>query len=158
MKISPLRQELIPQVIDLMELGAPYIRPRTYSDYWLYATLFSSTCPVATIDDRIAGAVMAFRSQDNPDDVYIQDVMTHPSYRQRGVSKFLIAAVRDQAVSCGAKRLYLTSEPENTAAHAAWPAMGFINQPSDYKVNDIWVTADFKGPGKDRAVYEHHLG
>ncbi|WP_414943810.1 GNAT family N-acetyltransferase [Amycolatopsis sp. cmx-11-32] len=157
MKISPLRQELIPQVIDLMELGAPYIRPRTYSDYWLYATLFSSTCPVATIDDALAGAVMAFRSQDNPDDVYIQDVMTHPSYRQRGVSKSLIAAVRDQAVSWGAKRLYLTSEPENDAAHAAWPAMGFINQPSDYKVNDIWVTSDFKGPGKDRAVYEQHL-
>ncbi|WP_409493981.1 GNAT family N-acetyltransferase [Amycolatopsis sp. cmx-11-12] len=157
MKISPLRQELIPQVIDLMELGAPYIRPRTYSDYWLYATLFSSTCPVATIDDALAGAVMAFRSQDNPDDVYIQDVMTHPSYRQQGISKALIAAVREQAVSWGIDRLYLTSEPENTTAHATWPAMGFINHPSDYKVNDIWVTADFKGPGKDRAVYEHHL-
>ena len=154
MKITPLRLELIPQVIALMGLGEPYIRPRTYSDYWGYSTLFSSTCPVALVGDEVAGAVMAFRSQDDPSDVYIQDVMTHPDYRRQGVSKALITAVREQAVSWGCARLYLTSEPENTAAQAAWRTLGFINVPGDVEVNGVSVISNFKGPGKDRAVYQ----
>ncbi|SEP53970.1 GNAT family N-acetyltransferase [Amycolatopsis saalfeldensis] len=157
MKITPLRQELIPQVIALMELGEPYIRARTYSDYWGYATLFASTCPVALAGDDVAGAVMAFRSQEDPRDVYVQDVMTHPDHRQQGVSKALIAAVRDQAISWGCSRLYLTSEPDNTAAQATWQALGFVNVPGDRDVDGVSVTSDFKGPGKDRAVYQLDL-
>lgn len=81
MKISPLRTDLIPSVITLMELGEPYIRTRAYSDYWAYAELFSTTCLVAHTSNDIVGAVIAFRSQDNPADIYVQDVMTHPDHR-----------------------------------------------------------------------------
>ncbi len=63
MNITPLHQDLIPQVIALMEQGVPNVRG-AYFDYWLYATLFSSSCPVEVIDVDVAGAVMAFRSQD----------------------------------------------------------------------------------------------
>jgi GNAT superfamily N-acetyltransferase len=157
MKITPLRQELIPQVIALMGLGEPYIRPRTYSDYWGYATLFSTTCPVALVGEEVAGAVMAFRSQDDPADVYVQDVMTHPDHRQQGVSRALITAVSDQAASWGCTRLYLTSEPENTAAQATWRALGFVNVPGDLEVNGVAVISNFKGPGKHRAVYQLDL-
>lgn len=154
MNIVPLRQEFIPRVINLMELGAPYIWARTASDYWLYANLFSSTCPIALIDGEVAGAVMAFRSQENPDDVYVQDVMTHPDHRGRGVARALLAVVRNRATAWGCKRLYLTSEPTNTAAHAAWTSMGFTNLPGDQVVHGVSVISDFKGPGKDRAVYQ----
>ena len=154
MNISPLRTDLIPDVLALMELGSPYIRARTESDYWLYATLFSSTCPIALIDDTVVGAVMAFRSQDHRDDVYVQDVMTHPQYRQQGISTTLLSAVKDRATSWGCTRLYLTSEPGNTPAHTAWIRMGFTNVPGDRIANGVSVTSNFKGPGKDRAVYE----
>ncbi|MGH8909471.1 MAG: GNAT family N-acetyltransferase [Egibacteraceae bacterium] len=157
MIISPLRQELITHIGHLMELGAPYIRVRTYSDYWLYAHLFSSTCPVALIDNMVVGAVIAFRSQDEPDDVYVQDVATHPEYRQRGVARRLLAAIRMTATDWGCARLYLTSEPDNITAHAAWRSMGFVNLPGDRDVAGISVTTDFKGPGKDRAVYQLSL-
>ncbi|WP_262391719.1 hypothetical protein [Nocardiopsis sp. CNR-923] len=60
MIVTPLHPERIGEVLHLMELGEPYISARTLSDYWLYATLFSSTCPIAVADDgTIAGAVMA---------------------------------------------------------------------------------------------------
>lgn len=157
MRITPLRQEFIPQIIALMQLGEPYIRPRTHSDYWAYATLFSSTCPVALVGDHVAGAVIAFRSQDDPRDVYVQDVMTHPDHRQQGVSKALMAAVRDQAAGWGCTRLYLTSEPDNTEAHATWRALGFVNVPGDREVDGVSVTSNFKGPAKDRAVYQLDL-
>lgn len=47
MKIIALTQDLTERTRQLMALGAPYISARTPSDYWLYARLFSSTCPVA---------------------------------------------------------------------------------------------------------------
>ncbi|WP_328398082.1 GNAT family N-acetyltransferase [Nocardia sp. NBC_00416] len=154
MKVSTLTVELIPDVLALMELGEPYIRPRTPSDYWLYARLFHSSCPVALIDNTVAGAVIAFRSQEDPSQVYLQDVMTHPDFRRRGVTRALIEAVRFRAAEWQCERLYLTSEPENSAAHATWTELGFRNVEGDYTVHGVSVVTDFKGPGKDRAVYD----
>jgi GNAT superfamily N-acetyltransferase len=157
MKISPLHQRDIADIIDLMGLGAPYIRPRTESDYWLYATLFSTTCPIARHDGELVGAIMAFRSQDNPDDVYLQDVITHPAHRRAGVTTALLEAVQERSQLLGARRLYLTSEPENTAAHTTWTRRGFTNIPGDQVINGVSVITDYKGAGKHRAVYELHL-
>ncbi|SEP54088.1 GNAT family N-acetyltransferase [Amycolatopsis saalfeldensis] len=154
MKISPLTQHDIADVIELMSLGAPYIRPRTASDYWLYATLFSTTCPIARDGDHLVGAIMAFRSQDNPDDVYLQDVITHPEHRRAGVTTALLNAVRERSQLLGARRLYLTSEPDNTTAHTTWTRRGFTNVPGDQTIEGVSVISDYKGPGKHRAVYE----
>ncbi|MFI7218864.1 GNAT family N-acetyltransferase [Micromonospora maritima] len=154
MIVSPLRPDLISEVERLMALGEPFVRPRTSSDYWLYARLFSSTCPVALEGGTLAGAVIAFRSQDDPTDVYVQDVMVHPDYRRRGVARLLLDSVRTRAVGWGCHRLYLTSEPENRPAHRTWLTLGFRNAPGDRHVDGVQVLADFKGPGKDRAVYE----
>ena len=52
-KIIALNQNLTDQTRQLMTIGAPYISARTPSDYWLYARLFSSTCPVAVVDEQV---------------------------------------------------------------------------------------------------------
>lgn len=154
MHVTPLHQDLIPDVIKLMEQGPPYISPRTASDYWLYAHLFASSCPVALIDGEVVGAVMAFRSQEDPEEVYVQDVMTSPGHRRLGVAKTLLEHVRLRAVTWGCSRVYLTSEPENTGAQATWLSLGFHNVPGEMEVNGVSVCKDFKGPGKHRAVYQ----
>ncbi len=157
MRIEPLSVPRIGEVIDLMGTGAPYITPRTSSDYWLYATLFSSTCPLAVVDDAIVGAVIAFRSQDDPDDIYFQDVITHPGHRRQGTTRALIDTVADRGREWGCRRLYLTSEPDNRAAHAAWITLGFTSIPGDHTIDGVSVITDYKGPGKTRAVYEKLL-
>lgn len=157
MNIAPLTVDLIPQTIALMDLGKPYVKARTASDYWLYATLFSSTCPTALINGQLAGAVIAFRSQDDPEDIYVQDVMTHPDHRRRGVAQALINVVRDQAIQWQCTRIYLTSEPDNTAAQATWETLGFTNAGGDHLINGVPVITNFKGPGKHRAVYQLSL-
>lgn len=153
MIITPLRVALIPAVERLLGMGAPYVRLRGSSDYWLYAQLFSSTCPVAMEGDEVVGVVIAFRSQDHPDEIYVQDVMAHPAWRRHGVARSLLDAVRKQAADWGCKRLYLTSEPDNEAAHRAWLSFGFTNITGDQQVGDVSVISDYKGPGKHRAVY-----
>lgn len=135
-------------------MGLRCATTRTASDYWVYATLFSSTCHIARIDGALAGTVIAFRNQDDPDEVYVQDVMVHPVYRRTGVMTALLADVRAQAERWGCRRLWLTSEPDNRAADAAWRAQGFSSVPGDREVDGIQVVSDLKGPGKDRVVYE----
>ncbi|MBU3062906.1 GNAT family N-acetyltransferase [Nocardia sp. NEAU-G5] len=154
LQITPLNIELAQDVLPLMQLGEPFVRARTASDYWLYAHLFASTCPVAHVDGELAGAIIAFRSQEIPDDIYVQDVITHPDFRRRGVTTALIGHIVERAHELGCRRIYLTSEPENAAAHAAWTSLGFKNVAGDRVVNGVSVIADYKGPGKDRAVYE----
>ncbi|WP_433207034.1 GNAT family N-acetyltransferase [Nocardia sp. CA-107356] len=155
MIVTPLQVQHINDVHHLMELGEPYIRARGLSDYWLYAELFSSTCPVMTDkDNNITGAVIAFRSQDNPAEVYIQDVMIHPEHRQRGIARALLNSIRTQAEKWDCQRICLTSEPENHAAHATWTTLGFVNVPGDHQIYGVSVITDYKGPGRSRAVYE----
>jgi ribosomal protein S18 acetylase RimI-like enzyme len=157
MRIIALNNDLTDDVLKLMDLGAPYVKARTPSDYWLYAKLFASTCPVAVVDNTVAGALIAMRSQDDPTEVYIQDVMTHPDYRRRGVAAALVSAVQRRAQRWGCRRIYLTSEPENFAAYRTWRSLGFANSVGDYAVKGVQVTKDFKGPGKDRAVFDMKL-
>jgi GNAT superfamily N-acetyltransferase len=157
MVIEPMSVAVIGDVERLMALGEPYVCARSASDYWLYATLFSSTCPVAIDDGVLVGAVVAMRSQDHPDDVYVQDVMVRPAHRRRGIATELLGVVIGRARRWGARRLYLTSEPDNTAADATWRRLGFVNLPGDTTIGDVQVVSDFKGPGRHRAVYQLDL-
>ena len=59
-----------------------------------------------------------------------------------------------QATAWGCERLYLTSEPDNSAAHGTWLSLGFIKIPGDRSIDGVSVISNYKGPGKDRAVYE----
>ena len=154
MMITPLDRQLTAGVRDLMLLGDPYVQARTPSDYWLYAELFSNTCPVALAGDDIIGAIIAFRSQTAPGEIYVQDVMTHPRHRRKGVTKVLLGCLVQQAQAWSCKRLYLTSEPSNRAAHGTWLTLGFTNAGGDITIDGVSVVKNFKGPGKDRAVYE----
>ncbi|MBF9134769.1 GNAT family N-acetyltransferase [Plantactinospora sp. S1510] len=157
MDVIPLSVDRIPGLKGLLVMGEPYIRLRGSSDYWLYSQLFSSTCPLAVVGDQVIGAVLAFRGQDNPGEVYIQDVMTDPARRRNGVTRILLDFVERQATAWGCGRLFLTSEPDNQAAHEAWLALGFRNVPGDRIEHGVSVVSDYKGPGKHRAVYERLL-
>lgn len=154
MIIKPVQVEHVAAVEHLIAMSGPYVSPRTASDYWLYAELFSATCPVGFNDQELTGVVIAFRSQNKPDDVYVQDVVTHPGHRRRGIARALLDSVRQQATTWGCRRLYLTSEPDNHAARATWPSLGFTNIPGDHTIDGVSVISNYKGPGKHRAVYE----
>jgi GNAT superfamily N-acetyltransferase len=157
MELSTLSKEHIPALTQLMEQGDPYVRVRGESDYWLYSELFADTCPIMIEDGQVIGAVLAFHSQVNSSDTYIQDVMVHPDHRRKGIASKLITVLSDRARDAGRTLIYLTSEPDNTAAHETWTRLGFQNRPGTRKVGAIEIIENFKGVGKDRAVYDLDL-
>jgi GNAT superfamily N-acetyltransferase len=144
-------------LVELAKQGCPFIRPRGGSDYWLYGRLFSSTCKVAMLDDSPAGFIVAFRNQDSPEELYIQDLVVHQKARRQGIATALLEEVFSSAKVLGCERAWLTSELENNAAHRTWRRNGFVNPPADRKVGEFWVTSDLKGSGKHRVVYERSI-
>lgn len=160
MHITPLSHELTGSVRDLMTAGAPWVRPRDPSDYWLCAELFAPTCPLALAGDgTVIGALIAYRSQVQPAQLYVQDLIVDPDRRRQGVAAALLAHLRRAAGALGCEQIYLTSEPANAVAHQTWLRSGFVNRPGDYRdaATGVHVVRDFKGPGKDRAVYDLEL-
>jgi ribosomal protein S18 acetylase RimI-like enzyme len=157
MQLVQLRGEHIPALMRLMEQGAPFIRVRSESDYWLYSELFADSCPVMIKDGQVIGAALAFHSQTNSTDTYIQDVMVHPASRRKGVASDLVTHLAVSARAADRTLIYLTSEPGNTAAHETWTRLGFKNRPGNRQDGGVDIIEDFKGPGKDRAVYDLKL-
>jgi ribosomal protein S18 acetylase RimI-like enzyme len=135
----------------------PFVRPRSESDYWLYGRLFSTTCRAIVEASGAVAFIVAFRNQDDPDELYIQDVAVGRDFRRRGYGHVLVEDVLNTAMTWGVTRVWLTSEPENAAARHTWSRLGFMNLPADRQVDGIWVTANLKGPGRDRAVFERRL-
>jgi ribosomal protein S18 acetylase RimI-like enzyme len=135
----------------------PFVRPRTESDYWLYGRLFSTTCRAFVSGEDVLAFIVAFRGQDDPSELYIQDVAVAPSQRRRGYGRRLVQDVVDTARQWHVDRIWLTSEAENRGARKAWLSLGFVNPPADYQVDGTWVTAGFKGRGRDRALFELRL-
>jgi hypothetical protein len=55
-----------------------------------------------------------------------------------------LTSVREQAEAWECSRLYLTSEPDNAAAHATWLSFGFVNVPGDRAAGEVSITSNFK--------------
>lgn len=157
LSVMPLSAVEPDVLVELAKQGHPFTRPRGQSDYWLYGRLFSSTCKVAILDDCPVGFIVSFRNQDNPEELYIQDLAVHQKARRQGIATALLEAVLSSAKALGCKRAWLTSELDNDAAHRTWRRSGFANPPADRKVGEFWVTNDLKGPGRHRVIYERSI-
>jgi GNAT superfamily N-acetyltransferase len=144
----------------LIEIAAdcePFVRPRQESDYWLYGRLFSTTCKALIAEGVAEGFIVAFRSQDDPDELYIQDVAITARARRRGCATMLLEDVVQTAKSWSVSRVWLTSEVENRPARQLWARLGFVNLPTGRQVDGAWVTEGLKGPGRDRVIYQRLL-
>jgi ribosomal protein S18 acetylase RimI-like enzyme len=152
--LLPLSEVPAARLVEIAKECGPFIRARGDSDYWLYGRLFGSTCRAAVENGTAIAFIVAFQGQDDPDELYIQDVAVARAGRRHGYARMLVESVVATARASGVSRVWLTSEAANRAAHAVWLSLGFVNPAADSQVDGVWVTADLKGPGRSRAVYE----
>lgn len=152
--IRPITKDDTPYIHGLITRSGPFVSPRSKSDYWLYATLFSDTCLCLIENDDLCGVVLAFTDQSrNFEELYIQDLAVLPNHRKFGVGSALLEALLMRARSFGVKKVWLTSEPRNAAAIALWCGFGFENPEADYLDNGYWVTKNLKGKSEDRVIF-----
>lgn len=154
--VEPIIESDAADLLALFSSAGEFVSPRSLSDYWLYARLFSSTCLCVRNDDGTPiAAVIAFVDQTpGKSEIYVQDVAVRVESRGRGLGQALMETLHQTASDLDINRIWLTSEGANTDAMALWGKMGYQNLPADYQVNGVWLTKDLKGKGKDRAIFE----
>ena len=128
-----------------MRHGRPWLPEGT--DYWLWRECFGDTSFVALENDAPVGGLLACVPQSRPSELYVDQVAVDPAWRGRGVTRALFAAAELAARQRRCGRLWLSTDPANPAARA-WPALGFVS---------LGMRKDFKGPGKDREIFEKRL-
>jgi ribosomal protein S18 acetylase RimI-like enzyme len=152
---EPITEADVDDLVKLFDSAGPYVTARGRSDYWLYARLFNNTCLCIRDNGRPVAAIIAFRDQtEGVHEIYIQDVAVDTNHRQQGLAQALLEELHHRARTWGIKRIWLTSEAENTNAMRLWQRLGYRNPDADYQVDGVWMTKNLKGPRRDRAVYE----
>jgi GNAT superfamily N-acetyltransferase len=145
MKVQPLTAVELEVIAAVMRTGRPWLPEGT--DYWLWKECFGDTSFIALDGSRAAGGILACVNQLRPADMYIDQVAVDPAWRGQGVTQQLMKAVETEARKRRCTRLWLSTDPVNPAIRA-WPPLGFV---------DLGVQRNFKGPGKDRALFEKRL-
>ncbi len=145
MNVRPVAAVELDVIAAVMRTGRPWLPE--YTDYWLWRECFGDTSFVAFDGKRPAGGVLACVNQSHPVELYVDQVAVDPAWRGQGVTKLLLQAVEAEARKRGCERLWLATDPVNPAIRA-WPPLGFA---------ELGVRKNFKGPGKDRVVFEKRL-
>ena len=145
MLVAPLTSFSLHQIEAVMREGSPWLPQST--DYWLWQACFGNTSFLASAGDALAGGVLACVNQGKPEELYVDQVAVHQTWRGRGVTGLLLEAVSASARQRGCRRVWLSTDPANPATKV-WPRYGFA---------PLGVKKDFKGPGKDRALFERRL-
>lgn len=145
MTVAPIRELPLRELAQAMRHGHPWLPEST--DYWVWRECFGDTSFVAREGARPVGGVLACVNQSQPRDLYVDQVAVDPAWRGKGVTKQLLAAVEAAARARGCARLWLCTDPLNPAVRA-WPPLGFVS---------LGMRKDFKGPGKDRELFEKRL-
>ena len=145
MRVASLAEFSLQDIAAVLQEGRPWLPEST--DYWLWQACFGTTSFIASADGALAGGVLACVNQRVPDEVYVDQVAVHQAWRGRGLTGVLLEAVSTSARQRGCRRVWLSTDPANPATQV-WPRYGFA---------PLGVKKDFKGPGKDRALFERRL-
>jgi GNAT superfamily N-acetyltransferase len=145
MLVAPLTDFSLREIAAVMGEGRPWLPQGT--DYWLWQACFGATSFIASAGSALGGGVLACVNQARPDEVYVDQVAVHAAWRGRGVTGLLLDAVTAEAQRRRCRRVWLSTDPANPAIRA-WPRYGFT---------PLGVKKDFKGPGKDRALFERRI-
>lgn len=116
----------------------------------LFFLHFEGTSFVAEDEDGdLAGFLVGFLSQTNPDEAYIHFVGVSPERRGQGIGSALYERFFAEVRSQGRSVVRCVTSPANEDSVAFHAALGF-------EVDR--VAADYDGPGEDRVLLVKRLG
>jgi ribosomal protein S18 acetylase RimI-like enzyme len=152
-EIVSAQEVSLPIFVEALAHGRPWVDPGKI-DAWLTQRLLGASSFLALEGARPLGiAVAALEPPVNPVEVYIDQVVVAPAHRRRGLARVLLQQCERLGQERGAQRAWLTTAPENPAAHW-WRSMGYSARESTTRLHGWPVQADVKGPSKHRVVFD----
>jgi len=82
------------------------------------------------------------------DEVHLLNIAVHPERRGRGLGRFLLEGIIDEAAGCGARVVFLEVRAGNVVARRLYRRLGF---------RDLGIRRAYYGPGQDAIVMELRL-
>lgn len=123
----------------------------------LFFQHFADTSTVVE-DDRgeLAGFLVGFRSQSQPDVAYIHFVGVRPDLRQSGLARTLYERFFAAMRASGCVRVDAITGPVNRRSQAFHRAMGF-EATGDVEIEGVLAWRDYDGPGEHRVAFTRAL-
>jgi ribosomal protein S18 acetylase RimI-like enzyme len=115
----------------------------------LFFVHFEGTSFVVDDDEgQLAGFLIGFLSQTEPDEAYIHFVGVAPERRGEGIGRRLYERFFEEASEHGRLRVRCVTSPANTSSVAFHEKLGFVVDR---------VAEEYDGPGEDRVLLVKHL-
>lgn len=114
----------------------------------LFFVHFRDTSFVAERNGELAGFLVGFLSQSEPEEAYVHFVGVGPEERGSGLGRRLYERFFAVALDHGRTRVTCVTSPLNEGSVAFHRSLGFEPSPS---------RADYDGPGEDRVVLSRAL-
>jgi ribosomal protein S18 acetylase RimI-like enzyme len=115
----------------------------------LFFVHFEGTSFVMDDDEgQLAGFLIGFLSQTEPDEAYIHFVGVAPEHRGEGLGRALYERFFEEAREHGRKRVRCVTSPVNTSSVTFHEKLGFVVDR---------VAEEYDGPGEDRVLLVKHL-
>lgn len=154
--IDNIDQTDIESIMKIIENCAPYLELRDRGLYWTIVTFFRDTCLIARINGKAVGFIMAFVSQVNPKELYVQDIGILPEYRKKGIGMKLMEKITQIAVMRNCNSIVLTTKPGNGAV-TFWKKLGFKNVSNGPVIDGEPTILNLKGAGNHRILFRKDL-
>ena len=105
---------------------------------------------------ELAGFLIGFRSQSQPDAAYIHFVGVRPDLRQSGLARTLYERFFGSMRATGCVRVDAITGPVNRRSQAFHRAMGF-EATGDSEIEGVLAWRDYDGPGEHRVAFTRAL-
>ena len=120
----------------------------------LFFVHFWPTSFVAELDGAVAGFLVGFVSQSDPEVAYVHFVGIDPAMRGAGIGRALYERFCEGVRALGCREVRCVTSPRNAASIAFHRRLGFVPQPGDAELADGTPYArDYDGPGADRVCF-----
>jgi ribosomal protein S18 acetylase RimI-like enzyme len=105
---------------------------------------------------ELAGFLVGFRSQSQPEVAYIHFVGVRPDLRQAGLARTLYERFFAAMRAAGCRRVDAITGPVNRRSQAFHRAMGF-EASGDTEIDGVLAWRDYDGPGEHRVAFTRPL-
>ena len=120
----------------------------------LFFTHFENTVFVAEDDSgELAGFIVGFLSQANPDEAYVHFVGVAPAHRGAGLARSLYERFFEAARAADRHVVRAVTSPVNRVSIAAHQALGFEMVAGPAEQDGVPFHPDYDGPEGDRVLF-----
>lgn len=119
----------------------------------LFFTHFRDTSYIAECDKILAGFLLGFVSQSQPEEAYIHFAGVNPEYRKRGIADELYNLFFSDVKARGCKVVRCITSPVNRGSISFHRHIGFQIESGNKETDGLPVTENYDGKGEDRVLF-----